>query len=787
MWPGFKAHYGLGAYALVLGLAGTAAADEGQWPPGQLSDVSGKFTGLGIQLAPKQIWNDSSGLARAAVNLSGCSASFISARGLIATNHHCAYRAIQGQSTPERDLLQDGFIAKTPDAEIAAKGYTVRVLRRITDVTARVNKAARGAKDDLSRYRAILKTKKAIVAECEKKSPDARCEVKSFYLGASYRLFEAVELRDIRLVYAPPKSVGEYGGDIDNWMWPRHSGDFTLFRAYVGKDGRPADHSKDNVAYAPKVHLKIGAQGVAPGDAVMVMGYPRQTNRHLPSAEVTRQIEQFLPGRIDLYGEWLEILAGHAERSKDVAIKVAALKKSLANRHKNARGMLEGIAAIKLRERRAKEDDALKKFAKGKPEHATALRELTALSKARRETYAREQLLRAVSRGVNLVATASDLARLALERKKPDLERSPGYQKRDEPALWRNQQRRLRDFDPEVDAEMLASLVARARALPKGQEVGAFAKLSPGSRDRKTIARGLVGRLKASKLRSLEKVKELFDGEADAIDTFRDPILDLGRALAQELVAQRDIDYQRAGQLSRSGPKFFEALKAVRGGAIYPDANGTLRISLAKVHGYSPRDGLVATPQTSLLGAVAKHTGTWPFNLPKSVIDKAPAAKNSFWSDPGLGTVPICFLSNADTTGGNSGSPMVNGRGELIGLNFDRVWENIAGDFGYSTERSRNIGVDIRYMLWLLDRVEDAGDLLREMGVAEYRSAPARRRRVESAHRPKPIQSEPQPKAPANGCSVGPSPRTRSAAWWALALGVVLQRKRRRGETRTAS
>lgn len=761
----------------LFSVASAARADEGQWPPDQLDDISAKFSGLGIRLAPKQLWNDESGLARAAVNLSGCSASFISEEGLIATNHHCAYRAIQAQSSADKDLLQSGFIAKKRAAEIEAKGYTVRVLRSITDVTKRVQAATDGLKDDLSRYRGVLKAKNTIVSECEKSTAGARCEVESFFMGASYKLFETVELRDIRLVYAPPKSIGEYGGEIDNWMWPRHSGDFALLRAYVNKAGKPADPAKDNVPYAPKSFLKVSAEGIGPGDPVIVMGYPGQTHRHLPAPEVSRQIEQVLPGTIHLYGEWLEILRAHAKGSKDVAIKVAALEKSLANRHKNARGMLAGISAMGLAERRNKEHTRLKEYAKDKPELAESLRQLSVLSSDKRAAHDREVLLAAVARGTNLTALAVDLSRLAEERGKPDAERTPGYQDRDLASLWQTQERRLRDFDPDVEAELLASLVARARALDKTRDIEVFRKIAGQISDRGLIAKALTPKLRASRLGKRETAKALFDGSPETLQKFKDPVLELGRELARELTALRDVEYTRAGLAGRAGPKYFEVLKAVRGGAIYPDANGTLRISVAKVQGYLPRDGLIATAQTSLSGAVTKHTGEWPFELPMPVREKAPNAKNSYWADPGLGDVPVCFLSNADTTGGNSGSPMLNGRGELVALNFDRVWENIAGDFGYSTERSRNIGVDIRYMLWLLDRVEDAGVLLRELGVGKYRDAPARRPRVESAHRPtKPAES---PSSKSGGCSASAGYASVHWGWmlWA-ALGFRVRRHR---------
>lgn len=557
-----------------------------------------------------------------------------------------------------------------------------------------------------------------------------------------------------------------------------------MLRAYVAKDGTPAEYAASNVPYRSTDHFKISGQGVMPGDAVMVMGYPRQTMRHLPAPEMQRQVEQVLPGIVDLYGEWLKLLDAQSARSKDVAIKVAALKKGLANRHKNARGMLEGIRVMGLGARRNKERDKLQTLAKTKAQYAKPLEELASLADEARRSAPRELLLHSAQRGTNLLSLAVDLARLAEQRAKPDLERLPGYQERDLPDLWQSLLRRMRNFDAGVEAEIIASLVVRAHALPGEQKPTSLQALGAATAKRDAVAKGLLGRLKTSQLSKEARVKQLFEAEPGQLAKFADPVLDWGRKVAADLDAAERDEHRREGALSRLGPTYFAALREIRPGPLYPDANGTLRISLAKVQGYAPKDGLVATPQTTLSGAIAKHTGTFPFELPAAVLEKAPAAKNSFWADPALGDLPLCFLSNADTTGGNSGSPVLNARGELVALNFDRVWENIAGDYGYSNERSRNISVDIRYLLWLLDRVEDAGALLREMGVAQYREAGARRSRVESAHRPKTAPSPPKPKS-SSGCALSEarppsSTTTLGGMSWPWLMAAFLAAKRRR-------
>lgn len=773
---------------LALTLAtGHARADEGQWTPEQVVQLDrDKLAEMGLGLPLEQLWHDNAGLMRAAVNLSGCSAAFVSPDGLIATNHHCAYGAIQAGSSVEHDYLKDGFVARTRADELQAKGTTVRVLQRIEDVTAEVLAGAAEIADDRARFKAIDQARKRAVEACEKPG-EVRCEVAAFYGNSQFHRFTYRELRDVRLVYAPPSAIGEFGGEVDNWMWPRHTGDFALMRAYVAPDGRPAERAEANVPYRPDVWLKVAAEGVKAGDFVAVLGYPGNTERYLPLAEVERFAEQIFPLRIDLYGEWVALLEELGAADPARAIKVASNKKSLANRLKNARGMLAGFTAMGLLERRRREEAELAAWAQ-RPEnaaHAEVLAQLRALSQERRDSFPQDFLVEQLPGGPGLLALAIDLVRRARERSKPDIERPGAFMDRNAQKLWDRIDRRLRDFDAEVDAHLLASVIARAAALPEKHRLAAFAGMSPGPGTGRAAhlarARGLVA---GSKLADPTLVRQLFDAaDAAALERSRDPIVMLAWALAPELEAIEARGEARAGRGARLGPQYFTMLRAVRQGPLYPDANGTLRFSYASIRGYVPREGLVATPQTTLTGQLAKLTGETPFALPERVLAAAPGARDSYWSDPALDDLPLCFLSSADTTGGNSGSPVINGRGEFVGLNFDRVWENIAGDFGYSS-RSRNVIVDVRYMLWLLDKVEDAGALLEELGVASLRSA-GPRSRLPAGLEPPDVSDAPPP--PAAECERSPRPprscgcasARESAPWWALA-GLWLVRRRRR-------
>ena len=700
-------------------VAAPARADEGQWMPEQIANLDHEaLRRAGLELTAEQLWDGKGGgLLRAAVNLRGCSASFISADGLIATNHHCAYDALQAQSTVDRDLLQGGFLARSRADEVIAPGKTIRVVEAITDVSERVLAAAAAAPDDRARFRAVAQATREIVKECDATGEGRRCEVASFFGGSHYRLFTYLELADIRLVYAPPSSIGEFGGEVDNWMWPRHTGDFALLRAYVRPDGTPGPHAEDNVPYRPSAWLKVSHEGVAPGDFVAVMGYPGNTTRYLSAAGLGRMIAEVWPRRIDLYGEWIAIMEAMGAKAPAIAIKVAASKKNLANRYKNAQGMLDGVKRMGLLDRRRAEEARLADLAR-EPAHADATATLADLAAVEGEADRRAGhtfVLSSASTGPTLLAAAVDVVRWSRERQRPEAERASGYLDRDAGKLWDRINRRARDFDADVDAELLAALLARAAELPADQTIAGLAPLVAGKRGGRELFAPATRRLfRGTRLTTESALRALFDGDPAEVARSRDPLLVLARALADDVEAMEAWSEAQGGRRQLLEPKFIDLLAAIRPGPLYPDANATLRLSTATIRGYSPRDGLEALPQTTLAGQLAKVTGDAPFTLPPRVLAVADGASSTYWSDPNLGDLALCFLSDADTTGGNSGSPVINGKGELVGLNFDRVWENVANDFGYVPEVARNVAADARYLLWVLEQ-QGAGALVDEL------------------------------------------------------------------------
>ena len=780
----------LGIVAACL-LATPALANEGQWTPDQIAELDKtELEALGLKLSAQQLWDPAGdertgGLMRAAVNFGGCSAAFISKDGLIATNHHCAYGALQSNSTPEHDYIHDGFVARTRAEELEAKGKTIRVLRKVTDVTEKIRTPADAENSDRARAKLIERTEKELVKECETTDPGVRCQVASFYNGSQYRLFEYLELRDVRVVYAPPAAVGEYGGEIDNWMWPRHTGDFSLVRAYVGPDGKPADRADDNVPYNPGQVLEVSSEGVKDGSFVAVLGYPGRTQRYMSAADVQRSIEQVLPYTVDFNGEWIDILEKLGAEDEAVKIKVAATKKSLANRHKNARGMLDGLDHMQLLEKRRAEERKLGEWAKGKPEYEGVIEELGKLSAKQQERHERGVIVGRFRRGPKTLAIAVDLIRRARSSALPDLERPSTYMERNEKRLWKSQESRLRDYDARVDTALLASIFARNAALEESQRIEPLSKLArkaPGAKTREDFMELAKELVEGSQLSDSAQVEKLWkEATIEQLVSDEDPILALAHGLVDVIEQHEDLDLEHSGAMARLRPKYFEMLKAVRKGPIYPDANGTLRFSYATVKAYSKWDGQPQESQTVLAGAVAKHTGKEPFDLPQNVRDAAAGAKDTYWADPELGDLPLCFLSTADTTGGNSGSPVIDGKGRLVGFNFDRVWENIGGDFSYYDGHSRNITADARYLLWMLDDVDDAGNLLEEIGVAKYRDQGRRGATPTAAGNGEEGGDAPAKNAAAGGtggcaCDVGSE---RVPAWWALALALPLLRRRR--------
>ncbi len=695
--------------ALAFLLAVALFPDEGQWLPTQVRQWDWEaLQKRGMQMTKDEFWHpDRGGVLSATVQINGCTASFVSPDGLLVTNHHCGFDAVSNLSSVEHNWLRDGYAAADRTGELPAPGMIAFVLKRIEDVTAPIHAAQDTATSDLERWQLTQQAIAKLVSEGQKKEPNTVCSVASFLEGKEYHLYYRTRLEDVRLVYVPPRAIGEFGGEVDNWEWPRHTGDFTFFRAYVAADGSPGTYRADNVPYHPQHYLHVSATGAQDGDLAIIMGYPGNTQRYKSSRAVAIRQGYVYPKRDQLLTAVIDVLEHAAATSEAKALELGSRIKSLANLQKNARGMIFGLARNGVADRKRREETGLRDWLAAKPERdhrwGHVLADLMAVDEEEAQNIDREL---AIGFAAALLADAPLLTSLidAMSSITPSGTIAPD-------VLARMVGEDLtRDLDL-VQIPVLGIVFDEFASLPEGHRLqGSEALAANGGAD------GVRQLFSKSKVLTAAGRRELFEAGADAVRASADPLLVIARGLAVERREYQRIQRERQGRMLVVGRQWIEAQEAFRGKDFYPDANSTLRVSLATVKGYVPRDGVVYTPHTTVAGLLQKETGREPFANPLALLRGAEKRADSRWVDAALGDVPVCFLVDGDTTGGNSGSPVINGKGELIGLNFDRVFENVAGDFGWNPDRSRNICVDLRYVQWVIESVLPAPGLLAELG-----------------------------------------------------------------------
>ena len=710
--------------ALTLCVAGVHA-DEGMWLPSQLPEIAAQLRAAGFKGDPADLAELAKPPMNAVVKVGGATGAFVSKDGLVLTNHHVAFGVIQynsGKSADgrERDLIANGFIAADRTEELPANpDYRVLVTTGFDKVSDRVLADARG-KQGRAYYDAIDVATKTLVAECEQDA-GYRCSVANMYYGTDFYLIKQLELRDIRLVYAPPDAIGNYGDEVDNFMWPRHSGDFTLLRAYVGKDGKPADFSADNVPYAPPAHLQVSTDPVKEGDYAMLAGYPGVTFRHRMASEFANQIDWQLPSRVALFDGMIKTIEGTTARDAEAKVLYAAQVASLKNSLKRAQGELDGLRRSDAVRVRREDEAAMLAWLAKQPDAGTIRSDIDAARAVLDQQIAmreRDQLLATLRSQTQLLRAALTLQRLALERTKPDAQRESGYQQRDETLIAGGLKQVQRRYAAGAEKAVLADLLAQYQKLPAAQHVAEFDAVfgaTPGQMKTKLEALYAGTRLgeEAERLR-------LMQADAGMLAASSDTLLQAAATLMPALIRLEDEAKTRDGELLRLRPAYMRALIGYRksqGRAVYPDANSTLRISYGKVSALDPRDGIHYTPLTTVQGIVEKHSGQAPFDAPKPLRDAI--AKGDFGStvDPQLKAQTVNLLTNLDTTGGNSGSPVLDANGKLIGLNFDSNWEAVSASWMFDPRYKRAIHVDTRYMRWLLAKVYPAPHLLREMNL----------------------------------------------------------------------
>ncbi len=720
---------------LVVLFATAARADEGMWMPQQIPQLASRLSAMGFQGDP-QAFADLTGQPMGAiVSLGGCSASFVSPDGLIVTNNHCVQGALQYNSKPDRNLMVDGFLAKTRAEELwsgpGSRVYVTVSVREITDeIAGRIDPKL----GDRGRFDVIEARIKARTATCEKAG--LRCTVAPFFEGLKWFELSQMEIQDVRLVYAPPAGIGNFGGETDNWQWPRHTGDWSFYRAYVSKDGGAAPFSKENVPYKPKHWLKVSPSGANPGDLVFVVGYPGRTYRLKPYEEVRETVEWNLPRSIRRYSDRIAILGELAKEDRDTALHVAQTIRGLNNGLTKYKGVLQGmVKGGLLADKAGMEKDFVKWIdadAARKARFGDVIPALDALAVERVKTRERNALLVELSGATyssvgSALGAAQALYRFSIEKAKKDADRDPLFQERNWTRLRDMQVRAQRTLDPKADRALMRYTLADVAKLPHDQRIAVLDTeigLKPGMPEAdaaKAIDAWLGKMISGTKIYEKDFRLSLLDEPTARIVGTKDTMVRVAAELYPLQEAIRENVKEREGALYRLGPRYAEALLAKSGGLVAPDANSTLRVTYGKVLGVPARDGLLYAPQTTLAGIVEKATGTGEFNAPRAelnAIKALRAGKTSPYVDPKLNDVPVNFLSTVDTTGGNSGSATLNARGELCGLLFDGTFDTVASDYLFDTVRTRSIHVDSRYMLWTMSEVDGAANLLREIGEA---------------------------------------------------------------------
>lgn len=700
----------------------TLKADEGMYLLDQIDQkVMEKMKKMGLELSLDEIYNaQGTGLASAVINM-GATASFVSQKGLIVTNHHVAFGAVQRISTPEKNYIESGFLARSLEEEVPAPGYQVYILLSAQDVTKDVISAVKKGMTDFERYMAIEKKTKEIIKQAEKRG-DVECEVEAMNYGMKYYLFTYLKLKDIRIVYVPARSIGEYGGDIDNWMWPRHCGDFAFLRAYVSPDGKLANYSKNNVPYKPKSYLKISTRGVKENDFAMIMGFPGRTYRRLSSFAIEEDQLFRYPFQIQTYSDLIHIFEEFSNKDKKAAVKLASRINGLNNGLKNNQGMLEGLIKTNLLEKKKTEEKAFLEFLKDNPEiekkYGSLLSQIEVLYQEQNKIREKSALLRWIRRGSPMFSFALTINKWSIEKQKKDMQREPGYQERDLPRIELRLKVAQRSLVPEADKKALAYFLKKALELPAGQKIQAVEKIinqNPEGSKEKVLDKFLEKLYMETKLASAEERVKMLHLQRKELLKLNDPFIQFANELEKERELLNRKEKEFSGAFSMLMPVYLKGMEVWKKSALYPDANGTLRLNFGEVKGYTPRDAVWYHFLTSLSGVAEKHTGAEPFDAPERLLAVYQEKNFGSYVDKNISDVPVNFLTTNDSTGGNSGSPVLNGKGELIGLLFDGTYEAMYSDYYFNPELTRTINVDIRYVLFIAEKVDKALNVLEEL------------------------------------------------------------------------
>ncbi len=695
----------VGAYSFTF-------LDEGMFPLSDLNRVDLKKAGL--KISQTDIFNPGQvGLVDALVRVGGCTGSFISDEGLIITNHHCAFGAVRLASTPENDYLTNGFVARQKEHEIQAQGLTIRITDSYEDVSNRVLQAAQSSTDPAERIHLITQERLNIAKEAEEKDPSIKAEVSEMFIGKSYVLFRYKTIEDVRLVYIPQQIIGEFGGDTDNWIWPRHTGDFSFLRAYVAPDGSPAAYSVDNVPYKPKKFLKVNPNGVKEEDFAFILGYPGRTFRHRPAQYIEYQEKFLLPYTAALYDFQNNEMMKAGKDDRAIEISLATRIKSNANVMKNYRGKMKGLKSIELLKSKQEEDLALAQFIENdaslKAKYGSLMADIDNLYKDIFSDAERDLWFNQIYSSTRLLNVARQLNAFKLAVESSD-NKEETFQ-RNLPRLTDILNSLYESYNFSADSAIFTKMLLDASKFSNNQSVTAVGK-------RSNLIAFANASLSESKLKDKDFVFTKLLRSPKSLSDYSDNLLLFQKDLeTQQLALKPEMD-RREGVLNQLMGDYVAVKEQFQKRDFIPDANSTLRLTYGYIRGYSPADATYVKPFTTIRGIIEKgQLGLPDFRYPSKIREVWEAKDFGPYAMKELGDVPVNLLYNMDTTGGNSGSPIMNSKGELIGVNFDRAYDATINDFAWNESYSRSIGVDIRYVLWVADKIDHADFLLKEIGI----------------------------------------------------------------------
>ena len=710
----------LALVAIILSLSIVSfRPDEGMFPLNYLNITELKTAGL--KLEGKDIFSPGEvSLTDALVKVGGCTGSFISDEGLIITNHHCVYGDVANLSNSDHNYLENGFVAKTKSDELSI-GMPCKITQSYEDVTDKVLAGVTTDTDPAIRVKTIGTNISRIIEAERKLYPELSIEISEMFVGKNYTLFRYIFIQDVRLVLAPPLTIGQFGGDRDNWEWPRHNGDFSLVRAYVGKDGKPAKFSKDNIPYKPKNKLKINPNGTQEGDFVFIMGYPGRTFRHESGAYMKFQKEHQLPIIQEWYKTYINYMKDFSKGNVNMGLAFAGEIQSLENVEKNYRGKIQGLRRTDIVDRRLDEDKLIQNaFESGSARDKQAksvIHQINDIWKMKSATSKVRYLLNNFMLNQSSVGYLTEIMNQARNAALEENLKSKPNQSTLDVILGTFNKQKSKDFaiiSPEMEKEVFIDLVDRSY-----REIALYSSntiLKYG--DKNGLHPKYIRKIRNSILFDTLKISTAVKKNGIKFLNHKDMVTDIMEDLRPTSQTINDLWSKMDLQLKSLMPQYIGLREEYLKSKFIPDANSTLRLTYGHIRAFSPNDGEVHTPYTTLDGVFAKANTNSDYRLPKDVQDNLRQENvPQIFKDPKTGKIIVGLLYNLDTTGGNSGSPVLNAKGELIGINFDRSFTATINDYAWNENYSRSIGCDIRYALYVIKYVGKADHILKELNL----------------------------------------------------------------------